>query len=112
MIPETGDAVLRVVRNEPNDIKLRDIQVYADGDHFADLRFGQSHQRTLSARTVELLLDNTLVKKRLTVELKPGVITTIKTANVASGCLWIFISLLGVGPYGMSVSVEHHRDTD
>ncbi len=98
-----SSGAIRVVRNEPNDIKIRDVKVFVDGEHMVDLLYGQTSEKQVEPGLRELLFDNTLIKKRLAVKVQPNRRVVIATANVAGGCMGVFITILGVGPYGLFV---------
>ncbi|MFN8139341.1 MAG: hypothetical protein U0R49_06040 [Fimbriimonadales bacterium] len=107
-----GRCELRISRNLPTDIKLRDIHIYLDQEHIGDLFFGKSLTREISVGSHELLFDNTLLKKKVAIELQENQVCSIEAGNVSAGCMSVFITVLGVGPYGLYVSKPVIRDIE
>jgi hypothetical protein len=98
----TGHATIIVTRTSPDDIGLREIFVSLDGEQIGILRHGDSVTRTVAPGTHELRAHNTLIRKRLRLDLQAGEEATILGVNRAGKGTFSVLALLGAGPVYLS----------
>jgi hypothetical protein len=91
-------ATITVSRTSPDDIGLREIFVSLDGKSIAILENGQSVTRTLAPGVHEVRAHNTLIRKRMTLDLEPGEHAKILAVNRAGRFTFSVLALLGAGP--------------
>lgn len=102
---DAGATQITVSRTLPNDIGLREVRIWLDGELIATLLDKQSLTRELAPGPHTLRAHNTLVGKRIEFELQAGEHARFTTAN-RSGCATSLIFLLGAGPIYLSLERE------
>ena len=93
-----GEATITVTRTSPDDIGLREIFVSLDGESIAILENGASVTRTVAPGPHEVRAHNTLIRKRVNVDLAPGEQATLLAVNRAGRGTFSVLALLGAGP--------------
>ncbi len=91
-------ATITISRTSPEDLGLREIFVSLDGDSIAILSNGESVTRTVVPGPHEVKAHNTLIRKRLTLDLKPGEHASLLAVNRAGRWTFSVLALLGAGP--------------
>ena len=94
----TEQATITVSRTAPDDIGLREIFVSLDGQSIAILENGQSVSRVVAPGVHEVRAHNTLIRKRVTLDLKPGEHAQLLVVNRAGKFTFSVLALLGAGP--------------
>jgi hypothetical protein len=94
----TDQATITVSRTAPDDIGLREIFVSLDGQSIAILENGQSVTRTVAPGAHEVRAHNTLIRKRVTLDLTPGEHARLLAVNRAGKFTFSVLALLGAGP--------------
>ena len=93
-----GEATITVARTSPDDIGLREIFVSLDGESIAILENGQSITRSVAPGPHEVRAHNTLIRKRVTMEVSAGEQITLLAVNRAGRGTFSVLALLGAGP--------------
>ena len=91
-------ATITVSRTSPEDLGLREIFVSLDRESIAILEHGQSVTRTVPPGQHEVRAHNTLIRKRVTLDLKPGEHARLLAVNRAGRFTFSVLALLGAGP--------------
>ncbi len=102
-------ATITVSRTSPEDLGLREIFVSLDGESIAILSNGESVTRTVAPGPHEVKAHNTLIRKRLTLDLKPGEHARLLGVNRAGRWTFSILALLGAGPVYLTLD---RMDTD
>jgi hypothetical protein len=100
-----ASAQLTVSRNMSNDMGIREVYIYLDGEMIATLRNKESVTRDISSGHHALRAFNTLVSKTVEFDVQPGERVRFTTSN-RSGCGSFLIFLLGAGPLYVSLVRE------
>lgn len=95
---DSRPARITVVRNDPADVKTRQIEVSLDGEHLGTLLFGEALTREVPAGPHRLRAHNTLFWKTHEIALTPGEELRFKAVNRAGTGTFSLLGLLGVGP--------------
>ena len=103
-------ATIIVSRTSPEDLGLREIFVSLDGDSIAILSNGESVARTVAPGPHEVKAHNTLIRKRLTLDLKPGEQARLLAVNRAGRWTFSILALLGAGPVYLTLDRVDTRD--
>jgi hypothetical protein len=93
-----GEATITVTRTSPDDIGLREVFVSLDGESIAILEHGESVTRNVAPGPHEVRAHNTLIRKRLTMDLAPGEHATLMAVNRAGRMTFSVLAILGAGP--------------
>jgi len=96
-------ATITVSRTSPDDIGLREIFVSLDGGSIAILANGESVTRTVTPGLHEVRAHNTLIRRRLDLDLKPGEHARLLAVNKAGRFTFSVLALLGAGPVYLSL---------
>jgi hypothetical protein len=91
-------ASITVTRTSPEDLGLREVFVSLDGESIAILEHGQSVTRHVAPGAHEVRAHNTLIRKRMTLELAPGEHATLMAVNRAGRWTFSVLAILGAGP--------------
>jgi hypothetical protein len=91
-------ARITVTRNDPKDVRDRQIVVSIDGEPFGTLLFGDSITREAAPGPHTLRAHNTLFWKTLQIDLRPGQQARFIVINRGGTGSWALLGLLGVGP--------------
>ena len=98
MADEVRVGRLTVVRDAPNDVKVRQVIVSLDGEGLATLLYGESVTRELPAGPHYLRAHNTLVWKTRDFEVRAGEHVQFRVINRPGPGTYAMLSLLGAGP--------------
>jgi hypothetical protein len=98
-MPDTAElARLTVARNEPNDVRDRQIVLSMDGAPLGTLLYGQQLTREVTPGAHRLKAHNTLFWKNIEVDLQPGEHARFVVINRAGSGTLSLLGILGVGP--------------
>ncbi len=92
-------ASVLVRRDSPNDIKMRGLELFVDGELVADRQYGREKELTLPEGEHEVKVTNSLYTKKLTVDLQPNQKIELQAGNVATGLSGLMLVTFGIGPY-------------
>ena len=93
-----GEATITVSRTSPDDIGLREIFVSLDGESIAILENGQSVTRSVAPGAHEVRAHNTLIRKRMQVDVAAGEQVTLLAVNRAGRGTFSVLAFLAAGP--------------
>ena len=98
-----GEGVLRstlvVRRDSEDDIKMRNLEVYVDGEWKADLGFGKTYEIELDPGEHELMVTNRMQKIKADLVLREGETAVFQGTNVLSKGISALIGALGIVSY-------------
>ena len=97
---------ITVARRSPGDIGQREVFIALDGEEFAILRYGDSVTRDVTPGTHLIRAHNTLLWKKLTIEVKQGEHVRFRTINRAGWGTFGIASVLGAGPIYLTFEQE------
>ena len=95
---------ITVQRTSPADVQNRQIYVTLDGSPIATLFFGKSVTRPLEPGPHKLTADNTLRKKSIEFDVKPGEHVQFMVTSTPGWGYNFLVGLIGAAP--ISISVE------
>ena len=90
-----GPAVLTVRRTAPDDVQDRQVYLSIDGEDWVTILYGQSVTRELAAGPHTLKANNTLVRKSVTFDARPGEHVRFQCINRAHWSGMLFMAFLG-----------------
>lgn len=91
----TGPGVLTVRRTAPDDVQDRQVYLSIDGEDWVTLLYGQEVSRELAPGPHTLKANNTLVRKSVTFEVRPGAHVRFQCINKAHWTGMLFMAFLG-----------------
>jgi hypothetical protein len=96
----TAPATARITisRQDPGDVRDRQIILSVDGESLATLLYGQEVTRDLPPGSHRLKAHNTLFWKNIEVDLRPGEHARFSVVNHAGAGTLSLLGVLGVGP--------------
>ena len=106
-MPDTAE--ITVHRTSPEDVQNRQIYVQLDGAPIATLFFGKSVTRPLEPGPHKLTADNTLRKKSLEFDVKPGEHVQFMVTSRPGWGYNFLVGLIGAAP--INISVERIEST-
>ena len=102
---QVAQGTLTIVRNSPDDIKMRDLYVSIDELPEWNLQFEDSRSIQLSSGEHRVKITNRLFSKSQTFSLAPGQTTKFRVANIPAGPLFAPLMIIG-GMGGYKVRIE------
>lgn len=96
-------AILTVTRNDPADVKQRQLIVSLDGVRLGQLLFGESLTHEMLPGPHRLRVSNTLFWKTLSFVARPGEQVRFETINRAGRLTYPLMVVMGVGPLYLTV---------
>ena len=99
-------ARITVTRQDPADIRDRQIVVSLDGDALATLLYGERVTREVPPGPHRLRAHNTLFWKTVHLDLAPGEHARFRAVNRAGMGTFSLLGLLGVGPLFLTFERE------
>lgn len=96
-------ATLTINRNSADDTQQREIVVTLDGESIAELAFGQTVTKEISAGPHTLLVDNTWNKKTLQFTAAENEQIRFVTQNRAGSFSQFLLMIFGAGPIYVSL---------
>jgi hypothetical protein len=105
---DAGEATITVMRTSREDLGLREVFVSVDGESIAILEHGQSVTRQVPAGSHEVRAHNTLIRKRMTLDLAPGEHATLMAVNRAGRWTFSVLAILGAGPVYLTLDRVDH----
>jgi hypothetical protein len=97
-------ATLTVNRNSSEDAQQREIIITLDGERIAELTFGQTISREVSAGSHTLLVDNTWNKQNATFAVRENETITFLVQNTSSRFSQFLLMIFGAGPLRVSLT--------
>src|SRR5258706_3100605 len=91
-------ATLTGNRNPPKDVQQREIIVLVDGEQIADLMFGKSVTREISAGAHTLLVDNTWNKQSVAFAVAESEKISFLAQNRSGSFSQFLLMFFGAGP--------------
>jgi hypothetical protein len=98
------DSHVTVARNDPKDVKQRQMIVELDDEPFATLMYGETVTRVVKPGRRRLRVDNTWVWKTVKFSLAPGEDAKFRVINRTGMFTWWMVAVFGAGP--MYVTIE------
>ena len=98
---------ITVMRNAPNDVKVRQIVLSLDGEELATLLFGESLTREIAPGEHRLRAHNTLVWKTVDFTIEAGAHVRYRVVNRPGPGTYAMLSLLGTGPIYLTLEQVH-----
>lgn len=92
-----GTLVVR--RDSDDDIKMRDLEIYVDGEWMADLKYGGTYEAELTPGEHTVAVSNKLKKQEATFMVREGETVVYQGVNVLSKGLTAVLSGLGMVMY-------------
>jgi hypothetical protein len=92
-------AEVAIVRNAENDIKMRGLEIYLDGEYVDDLSFNSQFTSQVTPGSHTVTVSNHLYKKTLTVDVAPGERVELQAGNKFTLLGGLMVAVLGIGPY-------------
>lgn len=104
---------ITVSRQAPRDIGQREVFVALDGKEFAIMRYGDVVTRDAEPGPHLLRVHNTMIWKRIEIELRPGEHAHFTVVNRPGWGTYAIASVLGAGPVYLDVerNADLHTDT-
>ncbi len=99
-------ATLVIRRDADNDIKMRGLEIYVDGEFVHDLQFDRTFETRVAPGAHRLTVSNHLYKKSLDLTLEAGQTVTLLAGNRFTLLGGLMVSVLGMGPYRVFLSVD------
>ena len=98
------DSHVTVSRNDPKDVKQRQMIVELDDEPFATLMYGEAVTRVAKPGRHRLRVDNTWVWKTVGFSVAPGEDAKFRVINRTGMFTWWMVAVFGAGP--MYVTIE------
>ena len=98
---DSSPARITVERTSPGDIGFREIFVSIDGEDIAILRNGESVTRELPPGPHQLRAHNTLIRKKVHLDLKPGEHARFLAVMKPGWGTYSVLAIIGAGPVYM-----------
>jgi hypothetical protein len=95
LVNPQGPAMLTVRRTANNDVQDRQVYLSLDGEDWATIRYGQDVSREVAPGRHRLKANNTLVRKTVEFDIKPGEHVRYQCINKAHWSVMIFMAFLG-----------------
>ncbi len=102
-----GPAILTVRRTAGDDVQDRQVYLSVDGEDWVTLLYGQEVSRELSPGPHTLKANNTLVRKSVTFDARPGEHIRFQCINRAHWSGMLFMAFLGAAV--LTVRLERER---
>jgi len=97
-------AELLIVRDAENDIKMRGLEIFVDGEYVYDIEFNRSFKTRLPIGSHTIKVSNHLYKKSIVIDLKPGDNIQLQVGNAFGLIGGLMVSVLGMGPYRVFIN--------
>ena len=113
--PEIGDAdywqqvydmkpaTLTVARNDPGDVKQRQLIISLDGQRLGQLMFGETLRHEMLPGPHRVRINNTLYWKTISFVAKPGDDVRFEAVNRAGWLTYPLMMIMGAGPLYLTV---------
>jgi hypothetical protein len=99
MIDDSQTAEIVITRDAENDIKMRGLEIFVDGEYAYDLMYNSSFDLKLTPGAHKIKVSNHLYTKTLALDLKAGDKINLLAGNNFGILGGIMVSVLGMGPY-------------
>lgn len=104
-----GPAVLTVRRTANDDVQDRQVYLSIDGEDWVTLLYGQEVSRELSPGRHTLKANNTLVRKSVAFDVRPGEHVRFQCINKAHWTGMLFMAFLGAAVLTVRLERESAR---
>jgi hypothetical protein len=105
---DSRPAQLTVSRTADDDLQDRQVYLYLDGEDWATIYYGQTITREIRPGRHVLKANNTLVRKSVEFDARPGEHVRFRCINRPHWTLMLFMAILGAAV----ITVVLERDTD
>ena len=108
-MPDDGKsthAKLTITRNNPNDVKRRQVYVALDGEKLGFLLYGDSLTRDIPVGHHTLRLNNTLFWKKVEFDAVPGEHIRFAINNYTGPAFYALVLVFGIAPLYLSIERE------
>ena len=105
-----GPSMLTVRRTAPHDVQDRQVYLSLDGEDWATLYYGKEVTREVAAGRHTLKANNTLVRKSVVFDVKPGEHVRYQCINKAHWTAMMFMAFLGAA--FLTVKLVREQDSD
>jgi hypothetical protein len=96
--------VLVVNRDDPHDIKMRDLLLFIDGTEVANLAYGDHYEAEIAPGPHTVAVSNRLFTKSASFDLEEGHEADFSASNEMRGLGLIMLEVFGVGPYRAKIT--------
>jgi hypothetical protein len=96
-------AMLTVARNDPADVKQRQLIVWLDGERLGQVLFGETLTHEMLPGPHRLRISNTLFWKTISFVAKPGEEVRYEAVNRAGWLTYPLMLMMGTGPLYLTV---------
>lgn len=100
-----SESVIRIARTSPNDIGMRGLEIFVDGEYAANVGFGKTVDIPVTAGHHEIKATNSLYTQKDEFDIASGEIRLYDVCNEAGGMFAFMTVIGGVGPY--KLKMEH-----
>lgn len=94
-VESRGPSMLTVRRTSKDDVQDRQVYLSVDGEEWATLLYGRAVTREIAPGRHTLKANNTLVRKTVTFDVKPGEHVRFQCINQAHWTAMMFMAFLG-----------------
>ncbi len=105
-----ADALLRVTRTSPRDIKIRDLYLELDGKEVGNVLYGDAFEMPVAPGAHKITATNRLYHRSDTFSCKEGEKIEYDVANTATGCGGLLFVVVGMGPYKVQLKRRHSSE--
>lgn len=95
LVQPQGPSMLTVRRTSKDDVQDRQVYLSVDGEEWATLLYGREVTREIAPGRHTLKANNTLVRKTVAFDVKPGEHVTFQCINKAHWTAMMFMAFLG-----------------
>ncbi|MGE0042680.1 MAG: hypothetical protein AB7H88_16175 [Vicinamibacterales bacterium] len=103
---DPGNTWLTVVRNAPNDIQDRSVNLWLDGERWEPIRYGRELTREIRPGVHTLKAHNTLVGHSFEFEARPGEHVRLRCVNQLGGGGMLLMLFIGVAMLRVRIERE------
>ena len=102
-VSDMKPAILTITRNDPGDVRQRQLILTLDGQRLGQLLFGETLTHEVPAGPHRLRISNTLFWKTITFVAKPGEEIRFEAVNRAGILTYPLMAVMGAGPLYLTV---------
>lgn len=95
LVEPQGPSMLTVRRTSKDDVQDRQVYIYVDGEDWATLMYGKTVTREIAPGRHVLKANNTLVRKSVEFDVKPGEHVKFQCINKPHWTAMMFMAFLG-----------------
>jgi hypothetical protein len=105
-------ARVTIDRLSPDDVQQRQVIISIGDDWRAQLMYGESASHEIAPGSYVLKAHNTLVRRKIQFDAKPGEHVKFRVANLASRWALPFLTVMGVAPLNLTLERAPSEPTD